>query len=89
MQHGRHQLLREKSLQSLLSHQRWPGSGECIWKEGRKEEHPVGASVILMFQWSRESMERARRLKTESPAEGSMEGQSAREEALREVGPSV
>lgn len=27
--------------------------------------------------------------KTESPAEGSMEGQSAREEALREVGPSV
>ena len=32
-------------------------------KEGRKEEHPVGASVILMFQWSRESMERACRLR--------------------------
>lgn len=58
--------------------------------EGRKE----GRASCWGFSDSHVSVEQGvngarMQAKTESPAEGSMEGQSAREEALREVGPSV
>lgn len=55
-------------------------------KEGRASCWGFSDSLVSVEQGVNGARTQA---KTESPAEGSMEGQSAREEALREAGPSV